>query len=144
MVAGEDPDQPALQGVAMAYALTGLIRAVPHYAAQGRCMLPDDLMRAHGLCPDTLHRPESQNGLRAVIRAVRETAENFLLQGRGGHAGPSGHLIRLHKVVCAQYLNKIKRLGDNPFDPRLAVPPPLRAVRLWMVARKRKTLENNL
>jgi len=142
MIADEDPDHPALQPVAMAYALAGMIRSVPFHARQGRCMLPDDLMRRHGLSLQDMHKPDKRADLCAVVASVRACAEDALHQGKGAKS-PSGLLIRLHKVITEQYLNKIKALGDDPFDPRLTVPPAFRGVRLWMTARKIKTLEKN-
>lgn len=117
MIAGEDPDHPALRPVAMAYALAGLIRAVPFHAAQGRRYLPG-----------------AEDAASPDVRPVREKAQELLRQG--GATG-QGRLIRLHKVVAEQYLNKIKRLGDNPHNPHLAVPPLFREVRLWLAAGKK-------
>lgn len=123
VIAGEDPDHPALRPVAMAYALAGLIRAVPFHAAQGRAYIPG-VETGKGAGEDVA----------PLIRPVREKAQELLRQG--GATG-QGRLIRLHKVVAEQYLNKISWLRDNPYNLRLSVPPLLREVRLWLAVGKK-------
>lgn len=133
IVAGEDPDDPALQPVAMAYALAGLIRAVPYHMGQSRCFMPEDLMRRAGINFGTLQIGQSKDDLIPVITAVRDKAEDLLRQ-----AGQTeqGRMVRLHRVMTEQYLNKIKRLHDNCYDVRLSVPPVLRTIGLWRAAQK--------
>ena len=112
IIAGENPDHPALQPVAMAYALTGLLRAAPFHKIQGRSVLPENVS----------------------LSKIREKAEDLLRQSN--HGG-EGRLIRMHRAISEQYLNKIKGLNDNVEDRRMGVPPLLRPLKLWMVARKK-------
>lgn len=107
-----DADHPALHPVSMAYALTGLIRSVPHFRAQGRTMVPSGV----------------------GIADIRERAEELLRQ-----APPDGEgrLIRLHRMVSQQYLRKIKMLKDDPEDPRMQIPPFFRAWGLAQALKKR-------
>lgn len=107
-----DADHAALQPVAIAYALAGLIRAVPAHAAQGRNYIPENVS----------------------IRDVRERAQDFLRQS--DPAG-EGRLIRLHRVIASQYLNKIKKLRDNPGHPALRIPPVFRSLALGLAARRK-------
>lgn len=133
IVAGENPDDAALQPVAMAYALAGLIRAVPYHMGQGRCFMPEDLMRRAGVNFGTLQIGQSKDALIPVIRAVREKAEDLLRQAG---QNPQGRLVRLHHVMAGQYLNKIKRLGDDSYNARLLAPPAFRVVALWRAGKK--------
>ncbi|MDB5491681.1 MAG: Phytoene/squalene synthetase [Micavibrio sp.] len=110
MVVGENPDHPALQPVAMAYALTGLLRARPFHQAQGWDLIPEGM----------------------PVSAIREKAADLLRQSA---SRDEGKLVRLHRVISEQYLNKIKRLGDNVTDARLGVPPVFRPFKLWAAAR---------
>lgn len=125
-------NHPATQPVAMAYALAGLIRAVPHHLSQGRCYLPEDLMRRNDINIGTLQLGQGRDRLVPVVRAVRQKAQELLRQ-----AGPTQNcrLLLLHKIITEQYLNKIKTLGDNALDPRLSIPPLFREVRLWLSVR---------
>ena len=131
IIVGEDPDHPAVQPVAMAYALTGLIRAARFHLADRRCYLPEDVMRRADLSIDSVAKDPA--ALSPVIRAMRLKAEDLLRQA--DEAG-EGRLTRLHRVMAMQYLNKIRKLNDNIGDLRMAVAPPLRIVGLWLAARK--------
>lgn len=107
LITGGDPEQAALQPVAMAYALTGLIRAFPFHQQQGRSFIPDG----------------------AGIRDIRERAEELLRQSS---SVGEGRLIRLHRMVAQQYLHKIKALGDDPAHRGMQIPPVFRS---WGLAR---------
>lgn len=112
MVAGENPDHPSLQPVAMAYALAGLLRAVPFHRAQGWDLIPEGM----------------------PVRVIREKAEDLLRQST---SGDEGKLVRLHRVIADQYINKIKCLSDNIEDFRMAIPPIFRPLKLWMAAKRK-------
>lgn len=112
LVTGGEPEHSALQPVAMAYALTGLIRARPFHHSQGRSLIPE----------------------KVEIRDIRERAEELLRQSPS--AG-EGHLIRLHRMVAQQYLHKIKVLGDNPDHPGMRIAPLFRSLGLAMALRKK-------
>ncbi len=132
MIAGEDADHPSLQPVAMAYALTGLIRAARFHMADNRCYLPEDLMRRAGLRFGTFQPDKKPGAFNPIIREMRLKAEELLRQ-----ASPQGEgrMIRLHRVMTVQYLNKIKRLDDNIDDPKMHIAPLLREIGLWRAAR---------
>jgi len=112
LIAEEDSDHPALQPVAMAYALTGLLRAIPFHRAQGRSFIPDGVKAAD----------------------IRARAQDLLRQTNPKKAG---RLVRLHHRMAGQYLNKIKGLSDNIEDPRLSIPPMFRQAGLWWEAGKK-------
>lgn len=112
IITEEDQDHPALQPVAMAYALTGLLRAVPYHRMQGRSYIPEELKSAQ----------------------VRARAEDLLRQADLKNAGK---LTRLHHHMASQYINKIKRLNDNVEDVRVSVPPLFREIGLWNISRKK-------
>ena len=119
LVAEEDPDHPSVQPVAMAYALAGLIRSVPFHRSQGRTYIPEEIS----------------------IPAVRKRAEELLSQTSLQN---DSKMIRLHRLVAAQYLHKIKKLKDNAYDPRLAAPPLFRPFSLWLATQKSNNMENIL
>lgn len=131
-ITGGDPDHPSLAPVAMAYALTGLLRALPFHATQGRCYLPEDLLRREGLVWGSLELSRNPENLIPVTRAIRERAEDLLRQ-----ATPKGEsaLARLHRNLTLQYLHKIKRLNDNCYDFGLTKPLLFRELFLWKAAR---------
>lgn len=66
----------------IAYAITGLLRATPHLAAQNRVMLPAALLGAHGLAAEDLYQRETGADLAAVMAEVAEEAGRRLQAAR--------------------------------------------------------------
>lgn len=46
------PEPEALRPLGAAYGAAGVLRGAPVLAAHGRCLLPDDVLAAHGLSPE--------------------------------------------------------------------------------------------
>mgnify|MGYP001228322568 CR=1 FL=1 len=59
-------------------------------------------------------------------------AQDFLRQSS---PDGEGRLIRLHRVMAGQYLNKINRWGDNRAPPALRIPPLFRSLTLGLAVR---------
>lgn len=57
---------PGLQRRGAAYGATGVLRAVPALARQGRCLLPADALAVHGLTPAKVVRTPTAPALKAV------------------------------------------------------------------------------
>ena len=65
-----DPENSDLvHPVAVNYALSGILRSVVHFAAQRRCLLPEDRMQAHSVYLNQLYEAKEQPGLARGIRA---------------------------------------------------------------------------
>lgn len=128
-IAGEEGDAPeALSAIATAYGLTGLLRAVPYHARARRCLLPADLMARAGVGLESLYALKPAEGLPGVGRTVAERAQ-ALLRTAGK---PRSRLLKAHAALAGQYLGRFRRAGYDPFGPLMAVPPPLRELRLFL------------
>jgi phytoene synthase len=76
------PDPEVLRPFGAAYGVAGLLRASGVLAAQGRCLLPQDLLAAHDLSPEGfVHDPGAAPG-RAVLKDVVREGQALLAQGR--------------------------------------------------------------
>lgn len=76
-IAGCQPDagvELAAQHAAIAYGLTGLMRALPFHASRGQLFLPATLLAGHGVELHSLFRGEESEGLIAALRILRERA----------------------------------------------------------------------
>ncbi len=62
----------------LAYGLTGLMRALPVHAAQGRIDLPADRLRRHGTSPEQILAGEMSEGLAALLGEFRAEARASL------------------------------------------------------------------
>ena len=129
------------RAVGIAYALVGLLRALPFHARAKRLYLPRDLCAAAGLridqevfelrCSPALARVVAQvaaaaAGHLAAARAQRETVPRAALPAL------------LPAVLAGADLARLERAGYDPFDRRLARHDPWRSWRLTLAALRRR------
>jgi len=123
-ITGGDVEAEPVQPVAVNYALTGLLRAVPFYARQRRCYLPEDLLKEYGQRVDHLYEFKPVEGLPAVVDAV-------LGQFVVGVKGENRFLGKSNRMACI-YFKQLKRVGCDVFCPKLSVGPAFKALRLFL------------
>jgi NADH dehydrogenase [ubiquinone] 1 alpha subcomplex assembly factor 6 len=131
----------AARPAGVAYALSGLLRAVPFHARAKRLYLPQDRVAAAGLAVDReLFELHSSPALRRVVAEVAERAQRRLDEARSlSSAVPQPALPALLPAVLARAdLARLRRARFNPFDPRLARPDPLRSWRLALAMLRRR------
>ena len=110
-IAGQKEDDKAVRAVSIGYALTGLLRAAPHHAAQGRRYLPKGEQDA---------------------AAVAALAEKYF-----GSAQPSGPYLKLSAALGRAYLKKMKRLDYDLSDRRLGHPPLPLMMKCWLTGMRK-------
>lgn len=140
LILGAGAAAPAGRHVGIAWALTGLLRAVPYHASQQRQYLPHDLMCDAGVSADTLFAGRAGPVLRPVVEAVAARARQHLAAARAARAGVSrAALPALLKARLADvHLGRLERVGHDPFAPAFQAPLPSAALRLvWGRALRR-------
>jgi len=107
----------AAERVGVAYALTGLLRAVPFHAGQRRLYLPDELREEAGLRPAELFELRSSPALRRVVQRIAVRAEGHLAAARGDaqKAPNAARPVLLHATLAARALARLRRAGYDPF-----------------------------
>ncbi|HEV7372590.1 phytoene/squalene synthase family protein [Arenibaculum sp.] len=122
----------AARHVGIAWALTGLLRAVPFHARSRRLYLPRDLLDRHDVAPGRLFEMKAPEGLREVVRAVAATAADHLREARARRRDvPRAALPALLPATLADvYLSALAKAGHDPYDARFQVADPLRPLRL--------------
>ncbi|MCG5242619.1 phytoene/squalene synthase family protein [Azospirillum doebereinerae] len=126
--------------VGIAYALTGILRAVPFLARQHRQLLPADLMAKHGARSEDLFELRSTPELRPVIGDVALVVRKHLREARAlRRSVPRAALPALLPAVLAElHLAVVAREGNDVFAPRVLLPNPFRQLRLgWAALRGR-------
>ncbi len=79
LAGGADPGTADLSGHAgVAYALTGLIRALPIHAGRGQLYVPADVLDRHGVDRDTIFAGRNTPALRAAIGELAGVARRHL------------------------------------------------------------------
>ncbi len=124
-VLGEQGGEAQIGVVSRAYALTGLLRAVPFHTGQGRCLLPADMMQTYGVTRDNLPR-SGREALKKLARTLAVKVQAGLPPDKelSGFLKSSAALTRL-------YLRRIERLEGDLFDARLSHPPAGFLLRLF-------------
>ncbi|MBI5120823.1 MAG: squalene/phytoene synthase family protein [Rhodospirillales bacterium] len=105
-----------------AYALLGLMRALPFHAALGRRHLPQDLL------PGAITGPSV--ALNGAVEKVADLAADGLGRVRLAQVPRFARAAGLCALQADTHLKRLKRAGFNPFDARLKI-PATRPLALW-------------
>lgn len=118
--------------VGTAWALTGMMRALPLRIRLGQPALPVDVMRRHGLGNHLSADSQSTTGLSAVVEKVAVTAAEEIEKSRRdmGQVRRNAVPALLLAPLAQAYLKRLAHTGFDPFDPRNAAPLLFRAWRL--------------
>jgi phytoene synthase len=126
--------------VGIAWALAGLLRAVPFHAARRQVFLPHDLTSEAGLDIDSMIEGRPGEALASVARRIAEAARAHLRAARERHRDVPRPAVPalLPAVLAGRHLDRLARSGFSLFDGRLQQPTGDRAVRLlWAALRGR-------
>ena len=122
--------------VGIAYALAGLLRAMPFHARAGRTYIPADVGERARLDPGDYAAGRGTPALRAAVREIAVAAVRHLRAAREGRpASPRSAIAALlPAIVAGRFLARLRRAEYDPFAPVLAVPDPLQIWRLAAAA----------
>jgi phytoene synthase len=119
LAGGDDPATADLSGHGgVAYALTGLIRALPVHAGRGQLYLPADLLDRHGVDRDTIFSGRVTPELRAALVDLAGGARNHLEAARQ-HAKDTPSMLMpayLPLALVEPELDRIMSTGYQPFS----------------------------
>jgi phytoene synthase len=130
---GEQADAAGetIRKAGIAYALTGLLRALPSHASQGRLYLPLDLLRDYDVDPHRIFAGEMPEGLRAIFNAVADRARALLAEARHERGVERALLPALLPAsLCDRYLDLMTAPAFDPFRDATEVPAYRRQLRL--------------
>jgi len=121
-----------LKPAGIAFALTGLLRALPIHASQGRLYLPLELMRKHDVDPHQIFAGEMSEGLRAIINEIADAAKKHLAVSRSGKTHPAKEVLPTlwPASLSDLYLKQITAPSFNPFTDSTELPAFRRQLRL--------------
>jgi phytoene synthase len=103
--------------VGIAYALTGLLRAVPFHARAGRSWLPAEF-----------------GDQRRAVEAIAGAARRHLRAAHEAGAPRAALPALLPALPAARFLDRLAAAGHDPFAPSLRRPDPFAAARLTIAA----------
>jgi NADH dehydrogenase [ubiquinone] 1 alpha subcomplex assembly factor 6 len=123
-ILGEDVEAEPITLVAVNYALSGVLRAVPFYARNRRCLLPEDLMNRHGQSVNQLFEYKRSEGLPQVVEAV---AEQIVFGVKC-----ESKFLRASQRLAEMYAGQVRRCGYDVFHARMSVEPAFKALRVFL------------
>lgn len=135
---GRDPNAGDLaRHAGIAYAITGLLRALPIHCARGQLYLPADLMERSGVQAADALSGKVTDELRAVLAELRLEARHHLGAARGllAAAPPELAPALLPLALVRPSLDRMERRSYRPFEPS-ELPQWRRQWVLWRAARK--------
>ncbi len=120
LLGGDDPER--LRPLGGAYGVAGVLRSVTAMARQRRCLLPLDVLAAHGLSPEAVIATPEAEAVLAVRRRLAAEGENLLAKVPSRRL-PRPEIAAALPAVLAR--RDLKRVPVNPVQrglgDRLAV-----------------------
>jgi len=132
--APHEAGRAAARHVGIAWALAGLLRAVPFHARQRRLYLPREVSAATGLAVAELFALRSSPALCAAVAQVAARAEAHLAAARRRRTGRLARAAlpaMLPGALAARDLRALRRAGHDPFAPAMQGEHP---GRIWPLA----------
>ncbi len=119
---------------ALAWGLTGVMRALPYHSARGQLYLPAEFLRAFGVEAASVLAGEDSEGLRAALGVMRERAEEALARYRAhARALPVAALpVFLPLALVPAYLRRLADPGYRPLAEIAQLNPLARFTRIWL------------
>jgi phytoene synthase len=112
-----------------AWALTGLLRALPSHLSAGRIYLPADRLDLHRVALGSLRSGKSSPGLAAVIAEVATLARRHYERALRLKAGAARPAV-LPMALVPLYLKRVMRAAHSSFRTRMDIARPEKLLRL--------------
>jgi phytoene synthase len=135
---GQDPGTAEAAGHAgVAYALTGLMRALPVHARRGQLYLPVAMIATRGLDTRTVFAGRTTPELQTLLTDLRTIARQHLAEAERGIADlvPQVKAAFLPLALVRPYLDRMDRNDYEPFAG-VEISPWRRQWLLWRAARR--------
>lgn len=120
----------------IAYALTGLMRALPWHAGTGQLYLPADLLRGNGAVVEAVQAGVDSPALRNALAELRSLVRARLAAfSRAVSMNSEAAAVFLPVSLCELYLRQMDRRSYEPFETVIRVPQWRLQWRLWRAAK---------
>lgn len=134
---GADPRAADAAGHAgVAYAITGILRALPITARRNQVFVPADVLARHGASPDDVRALRDGLPLRAALAEMREHARHHVQRATAAMATmePAARPAFAGLGFVEPYLRKLEKAA--PFEAIVDLPAWRKPVALWMWSRR--------
>lgn len=126
----------------VAYAMVGLVRALPWHAARQQCFLPQDLLERHGVSMVQMHRGEMTPELGAALREVLVQAQMHYDKAISAMASVSieAGAAFLPVMLVPKQIDRLSREHMNYLQPLVSEGPLRSHVSMWRAARRLRSV----
>lgn len=125
------PGAAAARDIGTAYALAGLLRALPHFSRSRRSVLPDDLVAKAGLSHERIHDGKAGDAIAAAVEPVAARARDLLARARAAGVPKPARAAALPGRLAALWLDRLARHGHDAFAGELQRQRPADIWRLF-------------
>ncbi len=126
----DEASRQAAVEVGTAWALVGILRALPFRAQHHQVFLPADLMGEASLSPHDVAAGHARGRLEPIIRAVAGLAEDRIAAARRARPGRRALPVLLPARLARAHLRRLARAGHDPFAGSLQLADGWRALRI--------------
>ncbi len=130
------PPPTAVGEAARAYALTGLLRALPYQVMKGQLFLPLDRLEHFQLPPEEVMAHRNSPALGLVLNDGRARVRRHLAAMREALPECPAPAACLPAFLCEPYLRRMETPGLDPFATPITLPQWRRQWILWRAARR--------
>jgi phytoene synthase len=125
----------ALKPLGIAWAITGLVRAIPFHARARRQYIPADIAAAAGLTEAALFSLKPGEALGRAAAALAADAERHLAAAKAEAPERAARPLRLFATLARAYLGTLKRRGYQVIERPVELSSAAKIIRLWWAAR---------
>jgi phytoene synthase len=122
ILGGDRSGEVFLRQAGMAYAMAGLLRAIPFHAARRKLYLPIGLLTAEGLSPDDVFEGRNVEALNRVALRLSDVARGHIKSARATRRERPDGVAALPAASASLYLKQIGKRGFNPLRDPVDVP----------------------
>ncbi|MEH6547754.1 MAG: squalene/phytoene synthase family protein [Sneathiella sp.] len=121
----EEAGYNAAQQAGKAFALTGIIRAIPYHANQDLLLIPQEILKNYTLLPENVFQDENRLAFYNIVKDLVDLAETEqteakkVVRGRPKSENPSYSLLALNEL----YLSRIASAKFDPAHRRMDIGP---------------------
>ncbi len=130
------PAPAAVREAAAAYALTGLLRALPFQVMRGQLFLPLDVLDRFQLPPEEVMAHRNSPALGLVLNDGRARVRRHLAAMHAALPECPAPAACLPAFLCEPYLRQMEKPGFDPFATPVTLPQWRRQWILWRAARR--------
>jgi 15-cis-phytoene synthase len=134
IASGQDGAEAVCREAAIAYGLTGIMRALPFHAARGQLYLPADFLRAFGVEGEAILHGQESEGLRTALGVLRDRAREALTEFRrlASELPASALPVFLPLTLVPASLRALGQPSHRPLTEIVQLNPLGRYARIWL------------